>query len=144
MKAPSIDHIGIIVEDLDASVSLMGRLLPGAQTRRRSLPQVGLEVVEFMAANIIVELLQYTSEEPGLARRTMGDASGLNHLSISVPDLDGALAGLAAEGIAPMSGFPMQGAHGRIAFLGLDARAPLRVELCQCDEDGHEEGGGHA
>jgi len=137
MTAPAIDHIGIIVEDLEASAALMRKLLPGAESRRKSLPQVGLEVVEFMAANIIVELLQYTSEEAGLARQTMGDGIGFNHMSISVPDLDEALDNLAPEGIAPMSGFPMQGAHGRIAFLNLDARAPLRVELCQVDEAGH-------
>jgi hypothetical protein len=138
MTAPAIDHIGIIVEDLGASVALMSKMLPGAPTRRRSMPEVGLEVVEFLAANVIIELLQYTSAQPSMGRESMGDAAGINHLSIKVSNLDGSLSSLAGEGIAPMSGFPRTGAHGRIAFLKMDERLPFRVELCQPDEVSHD------
>jgi methylmalonyl-CoA/ethylmalonyl-CoA epimerase len=135
MTAPTIDHIGIIVEALEPAVAAMSLLLPDAPVVRRSLPDVGLEVAEFQAANIIIELLQYTSLEAGMARRTMGDAKGLNHLSISVPDLDASLAALAAAGVEPMEGFPRRGAHGRIAFMRTDARTGLLVELCQAGSD---------
>jgi methylmalonyl-CoA/ethylmalonyl-CoA epimerase len=110
-------------------------VLPGAPVVRRSLPEVGLEVAEFHAANIIVELLQYTSDDAGLARRTMGSATGLNHLSIEVSDLGAAIAALAADGIEPMEGFPRAGAHGRIAFMQTDPRTGLLVELCQTVSD---------
>lgn len=133
MTAPRIDHIGIIVAALEPAMAALRLVLPDAPVVRRSLPDVGLEVAEFQAANIIIELLQYTSEEPGLARRTMGDAAGLNHLSISVPDLAGSLAALAAAGVEPMPGFPRDGAHGRIAFMHTDPRTGLRVELCQSE-----------
>ena len=133
MTAPRIDHIGIIVQALEPAIAAMSLVLPNAPLVRRSLPDVGLEVAEFQAANVIVELLQYTSQEAGLARRTMGSATGLNHLSISVPDLGAALAALAAHGARPMEGFPRQGAHGRIAFMHTDPRTGLRVELCQTD-----------
>lgn len=131
MTAPRVDHIGIIVAALEPAVAAMSLLLPGAPIARRSLPEVGLEVAEFQAANVIIELLQYTSEAPGLARRTMGDATGLNHLSISVPDLQASMAALAANGVQPMEGFPRNGAHGRIAFMETDPRTGLLVELCQ-------------
>jgi methylmalonyl-CoA/ethylmalonyl-CoA epimerase len=133
MTAPRIDHIGIIVPALEPAIAAMSRVLAGAPVVRRSLPDAGLEVAEFHAANVIVELLQYTSLEAGLARRTMGSCTGLNHLSIEVPDLAAALAGLATHGVEPMEGFPRPGAHGRIAFLHPDPRTGLRVELCQTD-----------
>ena len=85
------------------------------------------------AANVTIELLQYTTQEPGLARGAMGSATGLNHLSIAVPDLDTALAALAAQGVEPMAGFPRAGAHGRIAFMHPDPRTGVLVELCQAD-----------
>lgn len=133
MKAPTVDHIGIIVAALEPAIAAMSLVLPGAPVVRRSLPEVGLEVAEFQAANVIIELLQYTTQGVDLARRTMGGATGLNHLSISVPDLGAALAALAADGVQPMEGFPRRGAHGRIAFMQTDPRTGLRVELCQTD-----------
>jgi methylmalonyl-CoA/ethylmalonyl-CoA epimerase len=131
MTAPTVDHIGIIVEALEPAIAAMTLVLPNAPLVRRSLPEVGLEVAEFQAANVIIELLQYTTQVDGLARRTMGSATGLNHLSISVPDLDASLAALAADGVKPMEGFPRRGAHGRIAFMHTDPRTGLLVELCQ-------------
>lgn len=144
MSAPHIDHIGILVEALEPAILAWGRLLPGAPLTKRSLPDVGLEVAEFKAANIVIELLEYAAKESSLAREVMGDVYGINHLSISVPDLAGALAALALDGVAPMTGFPRPGAHGQIAFLGGDSRLGARVELCQPDadprtEDKHDE-----
>lgn len=137
MSPPRIDHIGIIVTDLEASIVSMTRLLPGAAIRRRSLPDAGLEVAEFAAANIIIELLQYTDEEDGFGRTVMGSATGVNHLSLGVTDLDATLAALAQNGIEPTAGFPRRGAHGRIAFLPRDEGTGLLFELCEPDR--HED-----
>jgi catechol 2,3-dioxygenase-like lactoylglutathione lyase family enzyme len=133
MIAPAIDHIGIIVADLEAAITAWSRVLPGAPLTRRSLPDVGLEVAEFGAANVCVELLQYAANSD-FARQVMGDEHGLNHVSVSVPDLDGALAALASEGIQPMQGFPRRGSRGQIAFLARDPRLHALVELCDLNK----------
>ena len=134
MSAPRVDHIGIIVDDLDAAVAALAKMLPGAPVVRRSLPDACLEVAEFTAANLIVELLKYTDRGDGFGREVMGSAAGVNHLSLSVPDLDAALARLRADGVEPAAGFPRRGAHGRIAFLPRDPHTGLLFELCQPDE----------
>lgn len=133
MKPPRIDHIGIVVEDLEAAVAAIARMLPGAPVTRRALPDAGLEVAEFAAANVVVELLHYTDGGDGFGRAVMGSASGVNHLSLAVVDLDGALAALRAQGVEPPAGFPRRGAHGRIAFLPRDAATGLLFELCEPD-----------
>ena len=121
MKPPRIDHIGIVVDELEPAITAMARMLPGAPLHRRSLPEAGLEVAEFHAENLIVELLRYTDGGDGFGRAVMGSAAGVNHLSLSVADLDAALAQLHAEGLEPLAGFPRRGAHGRIAFLPREA-----------------------
>lgn len=141
MTAPRIDHIGIVVEALGPAVAALARMLPGAPLHRRSLPEAGLEVVEFHAENLIVELLHYTDDGDGYAREVMGSAPGVNHLSLAVADLDAALAQLRTEGVEPLAGFPRRGAHGRIAFLPRDGVTGLRFELCQPDAG---EAGGEA
>jgi len=130
MTAPRIDHIGIVVESLEPAVAMLQKLLPGAPLRRRSMPEVGLEVAEFEAANIVVEVLAYTASG-SFGREVMGDTPGVNHLSIQVPDLAQALGALAADGVAPSAGFPREGAHGRIAFLPPDPATRLLFELCE-------------
>jgi len=133
MTRPRIDHIGIVVDDLEPAIAAMARMLPGAPLRRRSVPDAGLEVAEFEAENLIVELLRYTDGGDGFGRAVMGSAPGVNHLSLSVPDLDAALATLRDGGVEPSAGFPRRGAHGRIAFLPRDAHTGLLFELCEPD-----------
>ncbi len=134
MSIPRIDHIGIVVDELEAAIAAVSRMLPGAPLSRRSIPDAGLEVAEFAAANLIVELLYYTDRGDGFGRATMGSAAGVNHLSISVENLDVALDALRADGVEPARGFPRRGAHGRVAFLPRDPCTGLLFELCEPDE----------
>jgi methylmalonyl-CoA/ethylmalonyl-CoA epimerase len=132
MTAPYIDHIGIIVADLDQAIAKL-RPLFGDTTRIKDLPEAGLRVAEFQTANVLIELLQYTEGKAGFARRVMDERIGLNHISLRVADVDGSIAELGAAGFAPMEGFPRQGAHGRVAFFEPDAVTGLLFEVCQPD-----------
>jgi len=132
MSGTHIDHIGIIVADLDAAVSRLKPLF-GDRIRIKDLADVGLRVAEFQADNVTVELLQYTGKDDAFARQVMGDRLGLNHVSARVENVDDALAGLRAAGLRPQAGFPRQGAHGRVAFFEPDPVTGLLFEICQPD-----------
>lgn len=139
MSAPEIDHVGIIVADLDRAVTMMTRLFGAGPAYVRDMPEVGLRVAAFRARNIMIELLHYTSAEGGFAREVMGDAPGLNHISARVGDFDAAATELTAAGFRMKPGFPRQGAHGRVAFFEPDPATGLLFEICQPDEkDGAE------
>jgi methylmalonyl-CoA epimerase len=125
-----IDHVGIIVADLESAVAKLGALFGKAKIKE--LPEVGLRVAEFRAANVTVELLQYTQNSE-FARRVMGSRTGLNHLSIHVDDAERSIDELRRAGFVPMEGFPRQGAHGRVAFFEPDAAGGLLFEVCQPD-----------
>jgi methylmalonyl-CoA/ethylmalonyl-CoA epimerase len=135
MSATHIDHIGILVADLDEAVARLGPLF-GAAPQVKELADVGLRVAEFQAANVTVELLQYTGTNDAFARRVMGERLGLNHVSARVADVEHSLAELRDAGLKPMEGFPRQGAHGRVVFFEPDAVSGLLVEICQPDHAG--------
>jgi methylmalonyl-CoA/ethylmalonyl-CoA epimerase len=137
VSATHIDHIGIVVADLDAAVSRLKPLF-GKCIRIKDLVDVGLRVAEFQAANVTVELLQYTGTNDAFARRVMGGRLGLNHVSARVEDVERSLAELRAAGLHPMEGFPRQGAHGRVAFFEPDAVTGLLFEICQPDVHGKD------
>jgi methylmalonyl-CoA/ethylmalonyl-CoA epimerase len=125
-----VDHIGIIVADLDAAVAKLGVLF--GEAKRKELPDVGLRIAEFHAQNVTIELLEYASNAD-FARRVMGERIGLNHLSLAVRDADRSIDELKRAGFRPMAGFPRQGAHGRVAFFEPESASGLLFEVCQPD-----------
>jgi methylmalonyl-CoA/ethylmalonyl-CoA epimerase len=127
-----IDHIGIIVADLDAAVSRLKPLF-GDCVQVKELVDAGLRVAEFRAANVTIELLQYTGKNDAFARQVMGERLGLNHVSVRVEDVERSLVALSSAGMRPMSGFPRQGAHGRVAFFEPDPVTGLLFEICRPD-----------
>lgn len=129
---PYIDHIGIVVADLDQAIEKL-RPLFGTPARTKELTEVGLRVAEFDAANVVIELLQYTGGTDGFAQQVMGQRLGLNHLSARVTDVEQSVATLRQAGFTPMAGFPRQGAHGRVAFFEPDAVTGLLFEVCQVE-----------
>jgi methylmalonyl-CoA/ethylmalonyl-CoA epimerase len=134
--APYIDHIGIVVADLDQAVEKLKPLF-GMPARTKELPEVGLRVAEFDAANLVIELLQYTDGPNSFAQQVMGQRLGLNHLSARVADVEHSVEDLHDAGFIPMAGFPRQGAHGRVAFFEPDAVTGLLFEVCQLDAKEH-------
>ena len=132
MSGTHIDHIGIVVADLERAIERLGPLFGGSPVVKE-LGDVGLRVAEFRAANVTVELLQYTGTGDAFARRVMGERLGLNHISARVENVERSLAELRAAGLCPMEGFPRQGAHGRVAFFEPDAVTGLLFEICQPD-----------
>ena len=129
---PYIDHIGIVVADLDQAIEKLKPLF-GMPARTKELPEVGLRVAEFDAANLVIELLQYTDCADGFAQQVMGQRLGLNHLSARVSNVEQSVTALQQAGFTPMAGFPRQGAHGRVAFFEPDAVTGLLFEVCQLD-----------
>ena len=126
-----IDHIGIIVADLEQAAKKLAPLF-GRPEKIKEMPEVGLRVAEFHAANVTIELLQYTGEAK-FARQVMGERLGLNHISARVDDVDRSISQLAETGFKPLEGFPRQGAHGRVAFFEPDRTTGLLFEICQPD-----------
>lgn len=125
-----IDHIGIIVTDVERAAEKLQVLF--GEAKIKELPDVGLRVAELHAANVVIELLQYTRNSK-FARRVMGNRKGLNHLSIRVDDVERSIEELRGVGLVPMEGFPRQGAHGRVAFFEPDAASGLLFEVCQIE-----------
>jgi methylmalonyl-CoA/ethylmalonyl-CoA epimerase len=123
-------HVGIVVENLERAVAEWERLF-GVQAGDRWESEVGVKVAFFEIGGSRLELVEYTGPiverfGPVLARR-----EGVHHLCFKVDDLDCALEQLATRGLRVVPGFPVEGAHGRIAFLEPEATTGLITELCQ-------------
>ncbi|MFH1114011.1 MAG: VOC family protein [Pseudomonadota bacterium] len=136
MKMPHIGHVGIIVKDMDSAVAKLTALLGVPPSRLKEIPDVGLKTAEFETANLTLELLQYTDEKASFAKEVMGERPGLNHLSVTVNDVNEAIRNWTEKGLVLTEGFPRNGAHGKVAFFQTEPDTGILFEVCQPDESG--------
>lgn len=131
MTKPVIDHIGIVVGDLNSAVERLKPLFGDAITYKE-LSEEELKIAKFETQNITIELLQY-SGSANFAREVMGEKNGLNHVTVRVDDVSKSLSRLEKQNFRPKDGFPRKGADGEIAFFERDEETGLLVEICGTD-----------
>ena len=113
-----IDHIGIAVNSLLASVPAFEAVLGVNPAGQESVPEEDVEVVFFGHGPGRIELLQPVSPDSPVARFLEKRGQGLHHVCLSVPHLDEALTRLAGSDIHPIAPGVRTGAGGRpVAFL---------------------------
>ncbi len=128
---PTIDHIGIIVENLEDAVASYEKFLGIPPQPVEEMTTNGIRVVAFEAANITIELIEYLPDEESSARTTMGDRPGLNHISKQVDDMDTAVKQLTTDGFDMAPGFPVSGLSGEVAFFAPGPANAILLEICQ-------------
>jgi methylmalonyl-CoA epimerase len=127
-----IDHIAIVVADLEAAIAMYTNTLGFSQIYREIVADQGVEAVGLRAGDAIIELLRPLDGDSPIAR-FRGDAPAkLHHTAYRVTDIVAELARLKAAGIRLIDEHPRKGAHGKtIAFLHPKSTGGVLIELCQ-------------
>ena len=127
-----IDHIAIVVADLEATLAIYTKSLGFEQIYRETIADQGIEAVGLQAGESTIELLRPLDEESPIARFRGSAASKLHHTAYRVEDLRAEIAALRARGVRMIDERPRKGAHGNlIAFIHPSSTAGVLVELCQ-------------
>ncbi len=127
-----IDHIAIVVKDLEAAIRLYTQKLGFKEIYREVIYDQGVEAVGLEAGNSFVELLLPLDEDSPIARYRGSAATKLHHTAYRVADIEAKLAELRATGIRLIDEQPRHGAHGSlIAFIHPAATDGVLIELCQ-------------
>jgi methylmalonyl-CoA epimerase len=127
-----IDHVAIVVADLEATIALYVETLGFRQIYREIVPDQGIEAVGLEAGTSVIELLRPLSSDSPLVR-FRGDAlTKMHHVAYRVPDIRAELARLRSAGVRLIDEEPRRGAHGNtIAFLHPKSTAGVLIELCE-------------
>ena len=127
-----IDHVAIVVKDLDATLRFYTQTLGFKEVFREVVYDQGVETVGLKAGNSFVELLLPLDEKSPIARYRGDAAAKLHHTAYRVDDLEAKLAELKSAGVRLIDERPRRGAHGGlIAFLHPKATDGVLIELCQ-------------
>ena len=132
MNCTRVDHVGIAVKDLAASVKWYEETL-GLHSKGTEVVQEQQVTVAFLpSGDSELELLESTSPEGPIARFIEKNGEGIQHIAIRVDDIDAALAELTEKGVRLIDQTPRYGAGGaRIAFLHPKATHGVLLELCE-------------
>ena len=97
MDLRRLDHVGVVVDDLEEAARLLEAL---GLTESERAEHDGLRLAFFTAGNAMVELIEPT--DPDVRARRLGSARArIEHIALEVGDLDATLTALAALGVAP-------------------------------------------
>jgi methylmalonyl-CoA epimerase len=127
-----IDHIAIVVADLEATIALYTQTLGFSEVYREIIADQGVEAVGLRAGESIIELLRPLDEASPIAKFRGDAATKLHHTAYRVADVSSELARLKASGVRLIDETPRRGAHGNtIAFLHPKSTGGVLIELCQ-------------
>ncbi|MDE2571951.1 MAG: methylmalonyl-CoA epimerase [bacterium] len=137
----AIDHVAIVVRDLERSLELYTKTLGFRQAYREIVADQNVEAVGLQAGESVIELLRPLSQDSPLVTY-LGDAeSRLHHTAYRVANIAAELARLRDAGVRLIDEQPRRGAHGNlIAFLHPKSTGGVLIELCQFVGEGGRRG----
>ena len=132
MLLTDIDHIAIVVHDLDAAVSFYGEAF-GAEVHHREIVESdGVEEALIKVGDSFIQLTTATRPDSPVAKFLEKRGEGLHHVGYRVDDCAEALAAMVAAGATPIDAAPRPGSRGTtVAFIHPKGTFGTLVELVQ-------------
>ncbi|NJD66697.1 MAG: methylmalonyl-CoA epimerase [Chloroflexi bacterium] len=127
MKATRIDHVGIVVKDIDSALATYTRNFGFATDAKRGadLPALGIKNAFMPVGESDLEFIQPTSPEGPVAQFAAERGEGTFMLSLEVDDIDAAVEHLRAAGARV--GNPNNG----VAFVSMKSTHGVNLQLVQ-------------
>ncbi len=131
-KINSINHVAIVVEDMEKSLTFWRDALGIELHELRDVPAEKSQVAFLPVAGAEIELVKPTSDDSGLAKYLARRGPGMHHVCLEVDDIDGMMTQLKAKGIRLINEEPRAAADGkRYAFIHPESTSGVLVELYQ-------------
>ena len=128
----NINHIAIIVPDLEGAVAFWEGALGLKLARTESVPEEGVDVAFLPIGGSNVELLKPTVADTGVARFLEKRGPGIHHMCFEVDDIEATLDQLRAKNVQLINEQPQVGHGGRkYAFVHPKSTGGVLVELYQ-------------
>ncbi len=133
MKCKGIHHIGVAVADLEKSQARWGALFGAVAGPVEEIPERGARLVHLRFANgSQIELLAPLGEASPIAKFLGSRGEGVQHLTLEVDDIEGAVRELTRAGLQFISEQPQTGAGGaQVAFIHPRSLNGVLVEVRQ-------------
>jgi methylmalonyl-CoA/ethylmalonyl-CoA epimerase len=130
VRAKGLDHVAIVVRDLEESIKLWRDALGLELTEIEEVPEQLVRTAIFGHGMGRVELISPTTPDSGVAKFLASRGEGLHHVCIEVEDIESAMESLRQAGAPLIDKEPRPGAGGaRVAFVHPKGMRGVLTEL---------------
>lgn len=130
MEFGTLDHVAMVVSDLDEALETYGRLFGAAVEQRERLDEEGVEAAMLRVGSSRLELITPLDGESGVARFLANRGPGMHHVALGVADVASALNRLEGAGATIVDGHLRRGIGGReVAFVHPQSTHGVLVEV---------------
>ncbi|MGB7342102.1 MAG: methylmalonyl-CoA epimerase [Phototrophicaceae bacterium] len=129
MNEIKINHIAIVVENIDESLPFWRDALGLQMGERQDVPQEAVQVAFLNVGDSHLELVQPTSDDSGIASYLAKKGQGMHHICFEVENIDVALAKMTASGIELINDTPRERDGRKYAFVHPKSTGGVLVEL---------------
>ena len=130
VKAKGLDHVAVVVRDLEAAIRLYRDTLGLELSAVEEVPEQAVRTAIFGTGMGRVELISPTTPDSGVARFLASRGEGLHHVCIEVEDIESAMDSLRKAGAPLIDKEPRPGAGGaRVAFVHPKGMRGVLTEL---------------
>jgi methylmalonyl-CoA/ethylmalonyl-CoA epimerase len=130
-----IDHVAIVVEDIDSALHFWRDALGLEVTHVEDVPEQNSVVAFLPTGESEVELVKPTTEESGVSRYLHKRGPGIHHICFEVDNIELCLEKLKKHGVHLVNSEPVIGTGGkRIAFIHPESTQGVLVELYELTE----------
>lgn len=127
-----VEHIGIAVKDLNASISLYEQLLGSPCYKTESVPSEKVDTAFFLQDHTKIELVASADPAGVIAKFIEKNGEGLHHIAFEVPDIVAEMDRLKNAGFTLLNEQPKKGAdHKLVCFIHPKNCNGVLIELCQ-------------
>ena len=130
----SVHHVGIAVDDLDASLLVYEELFGARLEHRESVEDQGVEAASLRVGESRIELLRPLGPDTPVGRFLAKRGPGMHHVAFEVDDVGAELVRLRAEGAQLIDDSPRRGLFGlQVAFVHPEATGGVLAEFVSDD-----------
>jgi methylmalonyl-CoA/ethylmalonyl-CoA epimerase len=127
-----IDHLGIAVRSLDASIEYYEKALGLHCHGREEVESQKVKTAFFEAGDVHIELLEPTSDDSPIAKFLEKNGEGVHHIAFRVDNIEGQLKQASDAGVRLIHEVPFDGAANKlVAFLHPKSTQGVLTEFCQ-------------
>lgn len=130
MSVKKIDHIGIVVRDMEAALKVYRDTLGLELAETEFVPEQKVNIAFLPTGESEIELVEPTTDDSGIARYLARRGEGVHHVCLEVDDIEATLAQMAAQGMELIDETPRAGSGGKkYAFVHPKSAHGVLIEL---------------
>jgi methylmalonyl-CoA/ethylmalonyl-CoA epimerase len=127
-----VNHLGIAVRDLDASMAIFQTVFQVEHFHREVVEAQKVTIASFKLGDVLIELTAPTHEDSPIAKFLEKRGEGIHHIAFTTNAINDDLKRLHEDGVQLINATPQAGAHDMlIAFLHPKSTSGVLMELCE-------------